>query len=354
MNVYPFKIPGKLTGLLLLIFILVTVLCVSGSPAFSSTLETVKRNGLLRCGVAADVPGFSSLNSNGDWTGLDVDVCKAVAAAVLGDSSKVEFFPQIDTQGFTALQTDEIDILVSSGGWSLSHDTALGLIFVGVTYFGDQGFLIRKEVGETAVSKLTEPTICMQDDIVLRHNLARYLQGDTPPEKPAYQTIVFKTQGQAVKAFDAGRCDLLFDMKASLQGLRKYLVNASEVVILPEVVAREVHGPVIRQGDNTWFSIVRWTIFTMLKAEEYTINSRNVDDYVLDEKQDLEQLLGGRGGSSVGLGLDRDWMYKIISQVGNYQEVFDRNIGKKSAIKMERGLNSLWLDGGLHYSPAFQ
>lgn len=338
---------------ILFLFVLVTVFA-TGSVSSASTLEIVKKNDKLRCGVSAEVPGFSSLDSEGEWSGLDVDICKAVAAAVLADTSKVEFFPQVEAQGLTALQTGEIDILVSTSGWSLSRDTALGLTFVGASYFGDQGFMIRKEMGETSSDKLSEPTICMQDEIVLRHNLARYLQGDKPAEKPAYKTIVFKTQGQAVKAFDAGRCDLLFDMKASLQGLRKYLVSAEDVLILPEIVAREVHGPVVRQGDHNWFSIIRWTIFTMLKAEEYNIDSTNVDEYVLDEKQDLEHLLGGRGGSGIGLGLDRAWMYQIIKQVGNYQEVFDRNFGKKSSIKMERGLNQLWMDGGLHYSPAFQ
>jgi len=200
---------------------------------------------------------------------------------------------------------------------------------------------------------MKEPTVCLRDESVLRQNLDRYFDQDENSAQ-LYHPIVFRTPDQAVKAFDSGRCELLFDMKAYLSGLKKYLVSDKDVVLLDEVVGRDVHGPVIRQNDFVWFSVVRWVIFTMLKAEEYDYTSVNVDESVLQQKYDLEKLLGGRGGSGAGLGLKKDWMYQVVKQVGNYQEVFERNIGRESSIRMERGLNALSEDGGLLYAPSFQ
>lgn len=193
----------------------------------------------------------------------------------------------------------------------------------------------------------------MRDESVLRQNLDRHFGADNDNRRK-YHAIVFRTPDQAVKAFDMGRCDLLFDMKAYLLGLRKYLVSGQDTILLDEAVGREVHGPVIRQNDFVWFSVVRWVLYTMLKAEEYNYDSTNVEQLVLERKRDLEQLLGGRGGSGAGLGLNKDWMYQVIRQVGNYQEIYERNIGKKSNIKVERGLNSLSIDGGLLFAPSFQ
>lgn len=325
------------------------------SNAFASTLEDVKKRDVLQCGVSAGLPGFSSADAEGNWMGLDVDICKALAAAVLGDSTKVKFYPLTEVQKFSALQAGDIDVLAAGGGWTLSSDTALGLSFVGASYFGDQGFMAHQSLGVQSIDKMkTPPTVCMQDDIILRHNLSRFFQGKNPEGTAEYKTIIFRTPGRAVKAFDGGRCDVLFGMKAYLQGLREYLSNVEEPILLDDVVAREVHGPVVRQDDYLWFSIVRWTLFTLLKSEEYGLNSTNVDKFVIDEKKDMEHLLGGKGGSGLGLGLSPDWMYQIVRQVGNYGEIFDANVGEKSPFQLHRGLNNLWLDGGLHYSPAFQ
>jgi len=319
----------------------------------AQTLEAVKANNLLRCGVSPGIPGFSSLDEQGEWQGLDVDICRGVAAAVLGNASLVDFIPQVELQGFTSLQNGDIDLLVSNNGWSLSRDTALGLVFVTPSYFGDQGFMGHGDLAGKKTVDMKEPTVCLRDENVLRQNLDRYF-GKDGDEGRSYHTIVFRTPDQAVKAFDMGRCDLLYDMKAYLWGLRKYLVSDKDVVLLDEVVGREVHGPVIRQNDFVWFSVVRWVLYTMLKAEEYDYTSVNVDQYVVAQKADFEKLLGGRGGSGAGLGLKKDWMYQIIKQVGNYQEVFEKNIGKKSDIRMARGLNALSGDGGLLFAPSFQ
>lgn len=321
--------------------------------ASAQTLETVKSNNLLRCGVSPGIPGFSSLDEQGEWRGIDVDVCRGVAAAVLGDASLVEFIPQAELQGFTSLQTGGIDLLVSNNGWSLSRDTALGLVFVTPSYFGDQGFMAHRDLADKNSVDVKDPTVCLRDENVLRQNLDRHFGQDKETSK-VYNAIVFRTPDQAVKAFDSGRCDLLFDMKAYLLGLKNYLVSDKDVVLLDEAVGREVHGPVIRQNDFVWFSVVRWVVYTMLKAEEYNYTSDNVDEFVVEQKLDLEKLLGGRGGSGAGIGLKKDWMYQVIKQVGNYKEVFENNIGNKSAIKMERGLNALSENGGLLFAPSFQ
>ncbi len=253
------------------IVVLSVLLSCCAVEAFGSTLEFVKKRGQLQCGVSTGVQGFSNPDSEGNWAGLEVDVCRALAAAVLGDSEKVEYFPLVKDQGFAALQAGTVDVLITNGGWTLSRDTALGLRFVGASYFGVQGFMVKQHLAGQSVDEINSPTICMQDEPVLRKNLARYFYEKSGGKEPAYKTIVFRTPGLAAKAFDSDRCQLFFGLQSYLQGMRTYLTDKDGVSILPEVVAREVHGPVIRQGDTIWFSIVRWTLFTLLKAEEYKI-----------------------------------------------------------------------------------
>ncbi len=329
-----------------------TIFLFFTSISAATTLEKVQKNDVLRCGFSAEVPGFSSLDTAGNWRGFDVDVCKAVAAAVLGDAAKVEYIYQSEANGFIDLQTGKIDIFLTGSGLTLNIDTALGLRFVTATFFGDLGFMVPQAMESKDLLEREEVKVCMQDKVVLRNNLTRYFNNNNQSKK--ITPIVFNGIGQAVKAFDNGRCDMLFGMKAYLHGLRSYLSDPERVALLPEVVAGEVHGPIVRQDDYGWFSIVRWTVFALLKAEEYGITSENIDQLTVDTEHGVEELLGGHGNSGLGLGLEKDWMYQTIKQVGNYKEIFDRNIGKKSSLKFERGANKLWQEGGALYAPALQ
>ncbi len=315
--------------------------------AADSTLEAVKKNGYLRCGVNTGLPGFSSADAKGNWTGLDVDVCKAVAAATLGDAGKVKFTPLTAKERLTALQSGEIDVLSRNTTWTLTRDTSLGIHFAAVTYYDGQGFMVSKGLGVKSARELNGAAVCILAGTTTELNLADYFR----TRKMDYQPVVFDTADQTVKGFEAGRCDVLTSDQSQLYGLRIKLARPETAVVLPEVISKEPLGPAVRQGDDQWFNIVRWTLFAMINAEELGVTSENVDAMRSSGNPEVKRLLGLEGIKGQGLDLSDGWAYNIVKQVGNYGEVFERNVGQGSPLKIERGLNALWSNGGIQYSP---
>jgi general L-amino acid transport system substrate-binding protein len=310
-------------------------------------LEAVKAKGFLQCGVNTGLPGFSNADAKGTWTGLDVDICRAVAAAVLGDADKVKYTPLTAKERLTAVQSGEVDLLSRNTTWTLTRDTSLGLHFAGVSYYDGQGFMVKKGLGVKSALELDGAAVCILAGTTTELNLADYFR----THKMNYQPVVFDTGDQTVKGFEAGRCDVLTSDQSQLYGLRIKLAKPEEAVVLPEIISKEPLGPVVRQGDDAWFNIVRWTLFAMINAEELGIRSANVDEMKGSTNPEVRRLLGLEGIKGDGLGLDDDWAYRIVKQVGNYGEVFERNVGKGSPLGIVRSLNALWQNGGLQYAP---
>ena len=283
----------------------------------------------------------------GVWTGFDVDLCKAVAAATLGDSKKVKYIPLTGKERLTAVQSGEIDMLSRNTTWTLTRDTSLGLNFAGINYYDGQGFMISKQLGVKSALELDGAAVCIQSGTTTELNLADYFKEN----KMEYKPIVFDTSDQTVKGFEAGRCDVLTSDQSQLYALRIKLANPSDAVVLPEVISKEPLGPVVRQGDDAWFNIVKWTLFAMVNAEEYGVTMANVDEMKSSTNPNVLRLLGLEGIKGKGLGLNDDWAYQIIKQVGNYGEAFERNVGQSSPLKIDRGLNALWTKGGIQYAP---
>ncbi|WP_369599881.1 amino acid ABC transporter substrate-binding protein [Hahella sp. SMD15-11] len=312
-----------------------------------ATLDAVKKKGFVQCGVSTGLPGFSNPDEKGNWVGIDVDVCKAVAAAVLGDASKVKYVPLNAKERFTALQSGEVDVLSRNTTWTLTRDASLGLNFAGVTYYDGQGFLVSKDLGVSSAKELDGASVCIQAGTTTELNLADYFRENGMK----YNAVVFDTSDQTVKGFESGRCDVLTSDQSQLYALRLKLANPSKAVILPEVISKEPLGPVVRQGDDEWFNIVKWSLFATINAEEMGVTSKNVDEMKKSSNPNIQRLLGTAGEMGKMLGLSSDWAYNIVKQVGNYGEMFDRNVGKNSALKIERGLNALWNKGGIQYAP---
>jgi general L-amino acid transport system substrate-binding protein len=312
-----------------------------------ATLDAVKEKGFVQCGVNTGLPGFSNADDAGEWTGLDVDLCRAVASAVLGDATKAKFTPLTAKERLTALQSGEIDLLCRNTTWTLTRDSALGLHFAGVNYYDGQGFLIGKALGIKSAKELNGASICMLSGTTTELNVADYFRTNGMEYRP----VVFDTGDLTIKAFEAGRCDVLTSDQSQLYGLRIKLAKPAEAVVLPEVISKEPLGPVVRQGDDEWFNIVRWTLFAQVNAEELGVTSSNVDEMRSTANPGVRRLLGVEGDKGKGLGLSNDWAYTLIKQVGNYGEIFERNVGQQTPLKIERGLNALWTQGGLQYAP---
>ncbi len=332
------------------IFAAGTLLAVSAMPAAhaGATLDAVKAKGFVQCGVSTGLPGFSAANDKGQWAGLDVDVCRAVAAAVFGDASKVKFTPLTAKERFTALQSGEIDMLSRNTTWTLTRDTNLGLNFAGVNYYDGQGFMVHKSLGVKSAKELDGAAICIQAGTTTELNLADYFRSNGMK----YQAITYDTSDESVKGFEAGRCDVLTSDQSQLYALRIKLKNPGSAVVLPEVISKEPLGPVVRNGDEDWLKVVRWSLFAMINAEEMGVTSKNVDEMRKTTKDPGKQrLLGLSGIKGQGLKLSDDWSYNIIKQVGNYSEAFEHNVGMGSPLKIARGLNALWSKGGIQYAP---
>ena len=332
---------------LALLLAALTFALAAASAHAESTLEAVKKKGYLQCGVNTGLPGFSSTDEKGHWTGLDADFCRAVAAAVLGDAAKVKFTPLTAKERLTALQSGEIDLLSRNTTWTLSRDTALGVNFVGVIYYDGQGFLVSKSLGVTSARELDGAAVCILAGTTTELNLADYFR----THGMKYQPVVFDTPDQTAKGFEAGRCDVLTSDQSQLYALRIKLARPENAVVLPEVISKEPLGPAVRQGDDAWFNIVRWTLFALVNAEELGVSSQNVEEMKGSSNPEVRRLLGIEGPKGEGLGLADDWAYQAIRQVGNYGELFERNVGQGSPLKVERGLNALWTKGGLQYAP---
>ena len=315
--------------------------------AYGSTMEAVQKRGILKCGVSQGLPGFSSPDSKGHWQGIDADFCRAVAAAVLGDKSKVQFVSLSAKERFTALQSKEIDLLSRNTTWTLSRDTSLGLDFTTVTYYDGQGFMVRRDLGVSSAKGLNGATICVNSGTTTELNVADYFRANGLK----YKLVSFEKSDETVAAYDAGRCDVYTTDQSGLYANRVKLKEPQKHVILPEVISKEPLGPVVRQGDDHWADIIRWTHYAMLEAEELGIDSNNaVTTKKSDRRPAVVRLLGGKG-SHTGklLRLTPDWALNIVKQVGNYGEVFERNLGTGSSLKIARGMNSLWNKGGLQY-----
>jgi len=324
------------------------VLSLSATANAGNTLEGVKSKGYVQCGVSTGLPGFSAADEKGQFTGLDVDMCRAVAAAVFGDAGKVKYSPLTAKERFTALQSGEIDMLSRNTTWTYTRDTSLGLNFTGANYYDGQGFLVTKALGVKSALEMDGASFCIQAGTTTELNLADYFRAN----KMSYTPITFDTSDQTVKAFEAGRCDALTSDQSQLYALRIKLKDPQSAVVLPEVISKEPLGPVVRQGDDEWFNIVKWSLFAMINAEELGLTSANVDE--MKEKStdpNVRRLLGIEGVKGEWMGLPDNWGYSIVKQVGNYGEAFERNVGKGSALGISRGLNALWSNGGIQYAP---
>ncbi|MER2603599.1 MAG: amino acid ABC transporter substrate-binding protein [Candidatus Competibacter phosphatis] len=325
-----------------------TVLLAVASSAHAGTaLNAIKERGHIKCGVSDGLPGFSHTDEKGKFSGIDVDVCRAVAAAVFGDSTKVKFTPLTAKERLTALQSGEIDVLSRNTTWTSSRDSAQGLNFTGVTYYDGQGFLVNKKLGVKSAKELDGATVCVQAGTTTELNLSDYFRAN----KMKYTPITYDKSDESAKALEAGRCDVLTSDQSQLYAQRIKLAKPSDYVVLPEVISKEPLGPVVRHGDDDWFDIVKWTLFVMVDAEELGIDSKNVEEMKKSTNPDIKRMLGVEGDKGKDFGLANDWMAVVIKQVGNYGEIFDRNVGKGSPLQIERGLNALWTQGGLQYAP---
>lgn len=312
------------------------------------TLDAVKGRGEVICGVNTSLYGFSTPDEKGRWTGLDVDVCRAVAAAVLGDANKARFVPLSAQQRFTALQSGEIDILPRNTTWTMTRDTANGLNFTAVNFYDGQGFLVPKALGVKSAKELSGATICVQTGTTTELNLADFFRANNLPFKP----VTIEKYEEVTQAFLAGRCDALTSDKSQLASIRANdTPNPDDFVILPETISKEPLTPSVRQGDDQWFDIVQWVQFATMEAEERGITSQTVDEALKSDDPNVKRMLGVTPGMGAALGLDEKWAYNAIKQVGNYGESYERNVGMGSKLKLERGLNDLWSRGGLMFAP---
>jgi general L-amino acid transport system substrate-binding protein len=323
----------------------VATLALASTMSSADTLENTIKNGALNCGLNTGLPGFAAPDSAGVWTGIDVDICRAVAAAVLGDAKKVKYSHLNAKERFTALQSGEIDVLSRNTTWTASRDTSLGINFTGVNYYDGQGFLISKKLGVKSAKELNGATFCIQAGTTTELNLTDYFKAN----KLSYTPITYDTSAQTIEGFEQGRCDALTSDASQLYALKTQLKDPNSAMVLPEIISKEPLGPAVRQGDDKWQNVVKWSYIAMLNAEELGITSKNVDDMLKSPNPDIQRLLGVTGDIGQGLGLDAKWAYNIIKQVGNYGESFERNVGKGSPLGIERGLNALWKDGGLQY-----
>jgi len=326
-----------------------TVVLAAGS-AEAGTRDEVLQRGYLQCGVSTGVPGFSHPDDKGNWIGLDVDFCRAVAAATLGDASKVKYIPLNSRECFTALQSGEIDLLSRGTTYTLTRDSSLGLDFAGVTYYDGQGFLVAKKLGVKNAAQLKGATVCVLAGTTSEANLAAYFR----QHKMEFKPVVFDTSPDTLKGLETGRCDVLTSDQSQLHGLQLRLAHPDAYAILPTVISKEPLGPAVRQGDDNWFDIVKWTLFAMINAEELGLTSANIDEMMRKPDTAIQKFVGREGIKGEGLGLKDDWAVQIVRQVGNYGEVFDRNVGRDSPLQIERGLNNLWTKGGLQYAPPMQ
>ncbi|MBA3520724.1 MAG: amino acid ABC transporter substrate-binding protein [Rhizobiales bacterium] len=322
-------------------------LAISAASASAATLDDVKAKGFVQCGVNSGLPGFAMPNDAGEWTGFDIDYCKAVAAAIFGDPNMVKFTPLSAKERFTALQSGEIDVLIRNTTWTMERDTSLGLSFVGVNYYDGQGFVVRKELNLASAKDLADASICVQTGTTTELNMADYFRTNNI----AYNPVVFEQLTETNQAYDTGRCDALTTDASGLYATRLQFANPDDHVVLPDIISKEPLGPSVRSGDDQWFDVIRWTHFALLNAEELGVTQANVEEMKTSENPEIRRVLGVEGTFGEGIGLANDWVANIVKGVGNYGEIFERNIGEATPLKIARGQNALWNAGGLQYAP---
>jgi general L-amino acid transport system substrate-binding protein len=318
---------------------------LSVAPVTAQTLKKVKDRGSLICGVSQGLPGFSTPDDKGNWTGLDVDYCRAIAAAIFNDPAKVKFSPLSTKDRFEALKSGEIDVLSRNSTWTLSRDALYN--FVGVNYYDGQGFMVRKALKVNSALELNGASICVQTGTTTELNLGDYFRSNSM----RHEVIAFSTADETIKAYEAGRCDAFTTDVSQLYSEKLKLANANDHVILPEIISKEPLGPMVRHADDQWFDVVKWVHFAMINAEELGLNSKNVDESLKSNMPEVKRLVGTEGNFGEQLGLTKDWAVRIVKHVGNYGEVFERNVGSGSRLGISRGINRLWTKGGIQYAP---
>jgi general L-amino acid transport system substrate-binding protein len=324
-----------------------TLLTLVPLRAAEDTLQVVKQRGYVKCGVSQGLPGFSNPDDKGNWNGIDVDLCRAVAAAVFGTDEKVKFTPLSAKERFTALQSGEVDLLARNTTWSMHRDTALGVDFTGVNYYDGQGFMVRAELGITSTKELDGASLCTNLGTTTELNAADYFR----THNMQYEMVAFEKADEAVSAYNTGRCDAYTTDQSALYAQRLKLTDPKAHIVLPQIISKEPLGPVVRQGDDQWGDIVRWSHNAMLNAEELGVTSSNVEAMKSSSNPSVKRLLGLDGSFGANMGISNDWAYHIIRTVGNYAETFERNVGKDTPLGIARGVNALWKDGGLQYAP---
>jgi general L-amino acid transport system substrate-binding protein len=342
-----FKYLKQLTSLVAMFAVLIAFSTETMAAKKSKTLKNTQKKGFVRCGVSQGLPGFSNADAAGNWTGVDVDVCRAVAAAVLGDANKVKFTPLSAKERFTALTSGEIDILSRNTTWTLSRDADIGLTFVGVNFYDGQGFMVRKDSGITSTSQFKNGiSACTNIGTTTELNMRDFFNS----KGISYEPVAFEKADEVVAAYDSGRCDTYTTDKSGLAAQRTKMTNPDDHIVLPETISKEPLGPVVRQGDAVWEDIVRWSLNVMIEAEEYGITSANADMMKTSDNPQIKRLVGSEGELGAAFGLDNDWSLRIIKQVGNYGESYKRNIAD-TGILPDRGPNQIWTKGGLLYVP---
>ncbi|WP_135506595.1 amino acid ABC transporter substrate-binding protein [Roseovarius aestuariivivens] len=329
-----------------------TVAGLSAGAAAAATLDDVKARGSLNCGVTTGLVGFAAPDANGEWDGFDVGVCRAVAAAVLGDPTAVEFVPTTGKTRFTALASGEIDMLARNTTWTFSRDVDLKFEFTGINYYDGQGFMVPKDLGVSSAKELDGATVCIQTGTTTELNLADFFRSNNM----SYEPVPIETNAEAQQNYLAGACDVYTTDASGLAATRAAFEDPSAHVILPEIVSKEPLGPLVRHGDNEWGDVVRWTLNALVAAEEYGVTSANIADMAAEptDSPEINRLLGTEGNLGEMLGLDADWAMRAIAAGGNYGELFEKNIGENTPVGLARGLNAQWTDGGLMYAPPFR
>ncbi|MHB1217576.1 MAG: amino acid ABC transporter substrate-binding protein [Alphaproteobacteria bacterium] len=323
------------------------VVGLSGAAQAGGTLDAVKKKGFIQCGVNTGLAGFSVADSQGAWTGLDVDICKAIAAAVFGNANAVKYTPTNAQQRFTALTSGEVDILSRNTTWTLTRDASLGMMFAGVTYFDGQGFMVPKSAKIKSAKELKGATVCVQTGTTTELNLADFARANKLNIKP----VVFESLEESKVAFFGGRCKAYTTDASGLASIRaKDAPNPDDYLILPELISKEPLGPAVRRDDVEWFTLVKWVIYALNEAEESGVTSANVNEMKSSTDPNIQRLLGVTGDMGQKLGLDNAWAFNAIKQVGNYGEIFERNVGQKTPLRLARGLNATWKNGGLMYA----
>lgn len=321
-------------------------LSATGASA-QATLAQVKQRGILNCGSNTGLAGFGVPDAQGNWKGLDVDLCRAISATIFNDPNKVKFIPLSAKDRFTALQSGEVDVLVRNSTWTMTRDASLGLLFTGVNYYDGQGFLVRKKLGVNSALQLNGASVCTQQGTTTELNLADYFRANNLK----YEVVAFATSDETVKAYDAGRCDAFTTDASGLYAERLKLTNPDDHLVLPEIISKEPLGPSVRNNDPQWFNLIKWTHFAMLNAEELGVTQANVEQQLKSDNPEIKRLLGTEGKFGEQVGLTSDWVVRIVKHVGNYGESFERNVGQGSLLKIARGQNGLWTKGGLQYAP---